>query len=258
MTLEGIVAQVVPQKERDVLARLILREGSMVGVYVYGGMGGGKNAKPRIIEPGAMLRIETRAPRAGMNSELLTGSETTLLWRPVHMRHHAEAFALTCLLLEMALKTCVPYHPDSPEGDQEHVGLFNVLSNGLFHLDQAVGMNDFRWRGHLMLFMAKYLLQLGILPDESSCVFCGSDLNQVKSSSLVVEQGGFACSTCAHGEGGDVRGMVALAVRTRYPEWPEFPDTPAQACIQLMQFWGYHLHVKLPELGAYRLLFQGN
>ncbi len=258
MVLEGLVLQVIPQKERDLVARLLLREGTLAGVYVYGGMGGGKHSKPRLFEPGNMLKVEARSPKNGAQADLFTAGEHHLVWRPAHMRHDARAFALACLMLEMTLKTAVPFHPGDAEGHGEHEGAFKVLSNALFHLDLALERGDFRWEAHLLLFLAKLLLQLGILPDEDACAHCGGGLGEEADAPLVVEHGGFACRNCAAGAPGEpARALLALGVRCRAADWHGVPAVPAPVNVRLMQFWAWHMHVKLPELASYRLLFQG-
>jgi len=44
-------------------------------------------------------------------------------------------------------------------------------------------------------------------------------------------------------------------VRTRFQDWRAMPEVPPEVNVQLMQFWGHHLNVRLPDLASYRLLF---
>jgi len=222
MVLEGIVTQVIPQKERDLIAKLLLRDGTIVSLYVYGGMGGGKSSKPRVFEPASMMKVDVRSARPGASGDLLTVSESTLVWRSTHVRHDAKAFALVCLYLEMCMKTAVTHQPDgSPE---EHAGLFNVLSNALFHLDQSLAEKHFQWTSHLVLFLSKFLHQLGVLPDESICVFCDSELEDDAMAPLVQEHGGFGCASCMQQQTFQVsftpvRAFLGQAVRTKFQDW---------------------------------------
>lgn len=262
MVLEGLVTQIIPQKERDLVARLLLREGTLVSVYVYGGMGGGKNSKPRLFEPASMMRVDVRQNKTGVAADLLTVAESSLLWRSELIRHDAQAFALTCLYLEMTMKTAVSFNPADQEGSlKEHAGLFAVLSNAFFYLDQSLAQKNFQWRSHLLLFLSKFLHHLGVMPDESSCVFCGEQLEGDVIAPLIQEQGGFACQECVRqaslqvGEVLPVRPLLARAVRTSFKDWTQIPPVPQPVNVQLMQFWSYHLHVKLPELASYQLLF---
>jgi recombinational DNA repair protein (RecF pathway) len=256
--LEGVVMQVVPQKERDLIAKLLLRDGTAAGVYVYGGMGGGTQNKPRVFEPGNMMRVQIRPSRAGVGGDLAVAAENLLLWRSAQIRHDARAFALLCLYLEMSLKTAVTHHPGG--NATEHAGHFGVVSNALFHLDQALAEKSFAWSTHLTLFLTKFLHHLGILPDEASCVFCGEALGEDPSTPLVADQGGFACAACAAAASlpaslRPVRPFLAQAVRTRFQDWRAMPEVPPEVNVQLMQFWGHHLNVRLPDLASYRLLF---
>lgn len=262
MAVEGIVVQIIPQKERDLIARMLLREGTMTSAYVFGGMGGGKNAKPRVFEPGNLLRIETRARTGHGGSETLqTVSEHQLLWQSSHIRHDAKAFALACLYLEMILKTALPHSLESSSQYQEFAGLFNVLSNGLFFLDQALAEKKFNCDVHLLLFLSKFLHHLGVLPDESECVFCGVSLEELALAPLILDQGGFACMECAQqadvstGEALPVRALLSQAIRTRYQSWGELERAQSAVNVKLIQFWCYHFQIKLPELMSYRMLF---
>jgi len=244
---------------------MLLREGTLVSLYVFGGMGGGKNSKPRVFEPGNLLKVEARGARSGHTSAdtLQTVSEHSLLWQATHIRHNPQGFALACLYLEMVLKTALPHDTNHTEAHREHEGLFNVVSNGLFYLDQALGAKSFQWESHLALFLAKFLLHLGILPDERECVLCGAELAQEVLAPLVIEQGGFACSSCAaqvEGELGEplpLRGALSQAVRTRFSDWGQIPNPGARVNMRLIQFWCYHFHIKLPDVTSYRLLFAG-
>jgi len=263
MALEGLVVQIIPQKERDLIARMLLREGTMTSVYVFGGMGGGKNSKPRVFEPGNLMRIETRSSKSGHagGDTLHTVSDHTLLWQSTQIRHHPQGFALACLYLEMVLKTALPHQSDNTHASREHAGLFNVVSNGLFYLDQALAQKTLQWESHLLLFLAKFLLHLGVLPDENECVFCGGDLSEEAMAPLVLEQGGFACSNCAGQVETDlgtplpVRALLAQAIRTKFQDWGSLPFTPLAVDTRLIQFWCYHFQVKLPEVTSYKMLF---
>lgn len=263
MSLEGIVIQIIPQKERDLIARVLLREGTITSVYVYGGMGGGKNSKPRVYEPGNLLRIQLRESRSGRQSSetLQVASEQTLLWQSQHIRHSARAFALACLYLEMVLKTALPHSADNNYASQEHSGLFNVVSNGLYHLDLTLAQKSFDWEAHLLLFLSKFLLHLGVLPDENECVYCGTGLAEEVVSPLVVDQGGYSCVSCVRESGAPValdlpvRALLSQAVRTKYQDVTTLPSVPTEVNTHLIQFWCYHFQVKLPDVTSYKLLF---
>lgn len=259
MEFEGLVIQVIPQKERDLIARVLLRQGTLTSFYVYGGMGGGKNSKPRLYEPGNLVKVHVRGNQSGHTSQesLKMVNEGSVLWQGKNLRHHPQAFALACLYLEITLKTALPHHDDDVVG--EHQGLFNALSNGLFYLDQAVGDGEWSWTNHFVLFMGKFLHYLGILPDENECVFCGSELETESFIPLIVDQGGYSCQSCYQQSGlqvkmTPVRHNLTLSVRTRFQDWRQIQGVSKDTCQQLIEFWGYHYQVKLPDLTSYRLL----
>lgn len=262
MTLEGIAIQIIPQKERDLIARLLLREGTVVSAYVFGGMGGGKNAKPRIFEPGSLLRVEVREARSGRVSSdgLVTASASSVLWQPAHMRHHPVAFALACLYLELTLKSALPHEGSNAGAAREHAGLFTVLSNGLFYLDEAASIQQLHWPTQLTLFLAKFLLHLGLLPDETSCVYCGCALAQEGHAPLVIEQGGFSCSACFRESGAPatealpMRAGLSQALRLKFSDWRMLQQLPRESAHELLRFWSYHFHVPLADVSSYRLL----
>lgn len=259
MEFEGLVIQVIPQKERDLIARVLLRQGTLTSFYVYGGMGGGKNSKPRLYEPGNLVKVNVRGNQSGYTSQdsLKMVNDGSVLWQGKHFRHNPQAFALACLYLEITLKTALPHHDDDVVG--EHQGLFNALSNGLYYLDLAVSEGDWNWTNHFSLFMGKFLHYLGILPDENECVFCGCELETESLIPLVVDQGGYCCASC-HEQSGQsikitpVRHNLTQAVRTRFQDWKTISGVSKETCQQLIEFWGYHYQVKLPDLTSYQLL----
>ncbi|MBY0518301.1 MAG: DNA repair protein RecO C-terminal domain-containing protein [Bacteriovoracaceae bacterium] len=263
MALEGIVIQIIPQKERDLIARFLLREGTTISVYVFGGMGGGKNSKPRVFEPGNLLKFELRRSQSGHASGETLGSvsEHTLMWQAKNIRHDAKGFALACLYMEMILKTALPHQGEDINAQSEHGGLFNVLSNGLFYLDQSLEKKNLIWENHLLLFLSKFLLHLGVLPDESECVYCGSSLELEACAPLILEQGGFTCENCLSQIEESVetnlplRALLSQAVRTKFQEWEKLPQTPQTVNVRLIQFWCYQFQVRLPEVMSYKLLF---
>ena len=58
MQLEGILVHKAIHKERDLIGTLLLRDGTLVNLYFYGGRGGGKSQKGSILELGFMLKVK--------------------------------------------------------------------------------------------------------------------------------------------------------------------------------------------------------
>jgi recombinational DNA repair protein (RecF pathway) len=208
------------------------------------------------------MRVQLTRHRSGHLAQdtLKTAAESSVLWQPQHIRHDAQGFALACLYLELVLKSALPMQDNQHGLPSEHAGLFNVLSNGLFFLDQALKVQRFEWSSHFTLFMSKFLLHLGILPDESVCVYCGAELANEFQTPLVIEQGGYACASCVGQLNGkmeniSLRPYLAQAVRLKYQDWTQMQASHREICTRLIEFWGYHFQVRLPELTSYRLLF---
>lgn len=79
MVFEGLVVNRVPYKERDLIVKVILRNGMVGSFYVYGGQGGGKHHKPSAFEIGHMMRIQIKDQRMKYDgSELMIASEYSL------------------------------------------------------------------------------------------------------------------------------------------------------------------------------------
>ena len=106
MVFEGVVIHKVPYKERDLIAKLLMRNGMMGSFYIYGGQGGGKHHKPTIFEIGSMVKIQIKEQRAGKieGNELMMASESSRLWEPHLIRHNIQAFYLVCLYFEVLQK----------------------------------------------------------------------------------------------------------------------------------------------------------
>lgn len=194
MRVEGIVIHKTPYKERDLICNLLLRSGKKISVYVYGGQGGGKSQKGSLIELGFMLGFELNTRKKKMESELKVVKEYSLIWRADKIRENFQAFYLMTFFLEYMAKISIDEDLEYQVG-KEHEGLFNVLSNSIFHLDHAVKNKQFDQKRHLFLFLAKLASRIGVLPELETCLFCASDLD--KSMCIFdLKDGGFICHDC--------------------------------------------------------------
>ena len=97
--------------------------------------------------------------------------------------------------LEFLSKISVADELDGFENDH-HDGLFNVLSNALFFLNEAVKQKNFKSHNHLFIFLAKLSVQLGITLDVEHCLFCGEALNS-EMCLFDPQNGGFSCHDCS-------------------------------------------------------------
>ena len=193
--IEGILTHKTPYKERDLICSLLLRSGKTVSVYFYGGRGGGKQNKGSSLELGHMIKVQLAPRRKKLETELLMAKEHQLLWSGKLIRDNFQAFYLCTFFLEFMGKISVD---DELEGieDDHHTGLFNVLSNALFFLNDSLEKGNFDLQTQLFVFLAKISVQLGVPIDTEACLFCAKELN----ASLCMfdpQNGGFSCHECS-------------------------------------------------------------
>lgn len=195
MQVEGIVIQKTPYKERDLICHVLLRSGQCLSVYIYGGRGGGKMAKGSIVESGFMLKFELQQQKKKIETPIHIVKEYQLIWSSDQIRNNYQALCLQSFYLEILGKLTVDdqLHEHQLE---EHAGLFNVLSNALFYLDQALAQKEFALYDHLYLFFTKLIFQLGITPDTDHCLYCHKELKLKELCLLVGHEGGFSCHEC--------------------------------------------------------------
>jgi DNA repair protein RecO len=247
MVFEGIVIHKVPYKERDLIVKLILRNGQMGSFYVYGGQGGGKNHKPSAFDLGAMMSIMVKDKKHHQEgAELLVASEYQRKWEPQEIRHHIQAFYLTCLYFEILQKLI---------GENE--GAFSVISNALFYMDESLKKKDFRADQHLTLFMVKLIFHLGIMPDTDHCSYCGTDLMDSEGATFLAENGHFSCLQCTHQE--NEKGFllrIKKGFQTKYQDYAELTGTRFQEADKLIHYFCHQFQLRPVELKSYGLLLR--
>ena len=260
MVFEGIVIHKVAYKERDLIVKLMMRNGMLGSFYIYGGQGGGKHHKPTIFELGSMVKVmirETKSHRVE-GSELMIAGETQRLWEPHLIRHDIYAFYLVCLYFEILQKFSMSYQmgaSDYESKDQE--GVFSVISNALFHLNDALEKKQFQAHQHLTLFMVKLLFHLGIMPDTDHCSYCGTNLMDSPGVTFLPANGQFACTNCASGE--NEKGFllrIKKGYQTRYQEYLALTGTSFQEGDKLIQFFCHHFQLRPVELKSYGLIMR--
>lgn len=259
MVFEGIVISKLPYKERDLIVKLLLRNGLMASFYVYGGQGGGKHHKPSAFDVGAMMKVMIKDRRSLRQdvSELMVAVEYQRIWGPTAIRHDVKAFYLVCLYFEIVQKFAIQFHPEESGSNNDHEGIFTVLSNAIFYLDDAIREKRFEAHQHLSLFMVKLLFHLGIIPDTESCSYCGTGLMDSVGASFLIEQGHFACLQCVTGE--NERGLlfrIRKASQTKFQDYQALTGSSFQETDKLIQFFCHHFHLRPVELKSYSLLFK--
>lgn len=193
--IEGLVLSKVPYDERHLIAHLLLRNGKKISVVFYGGRGGGKKQKSSIIELGFMLQVELATAKT--NSEIYHAKEWNLIWHHNLIRENHNAFYLMCFFLEITNKISSTENlHDFHEENDEFQGLFLTLSNALVYLENSLKSNSFYKHSHVVIYLTKILLHLGVFPEREHCSLCTCELSKLNDMYLLAEEGGFACPTC--------------------------------------------------------------
>lgn len=259
MLFEGIVINRVPYKERDLIVKLLLRNGLLGSFYIYGGQGGGKHHKPSLFEPGSMMRIQIRETktRSMEGAELLIAQEYSRLWEPSQIRHNIQAFYLLCLYFELVGKIAPSHQGEEQSEGQDTEGIFSVVSNALFHLEASLVKKDFEAQQQLMIFMVKLLFHMGIMPDTDHCGYCQGNLLDSAGASFMPAEGHFACEKCVSAE--NERGFllrIKKGYQTRFQDYHELTGTNFQEPDRLIQYFCHQFSLRPLDLRSYRLLFQ--
>ena len=259
MTFEGIVINRIPYKERDLIVKLLMRNGLVGSFYVYGGQGGGKRQKPSLFELGSMMRMMIKEQKTRLEmSELMVSAEHGCLWGPKSVRHDIKAFYLLCLYFELIQKFSISYHHGvSDLQSNDHEGIFLTVSNAVFYLEDSLLKKKFFPHQQLTLFMVKLLFHLGIMPDTDFCSYCQTALMESESVVLLPANGQFACQNCFSGD--NDRGFllrIKMSYQTKFQEYESFLGTNFQDCDKLLQYFCHQYHLRPVDLKSYSLLFQ--
>jgi DNA repair protein RecO len=259
MVFEGIVIHKVPYKERDLIVKLLLRNGLVGSFYVYGGQGGGKNNKPTIFEIGSMIKIMIKEQRTKIDSsDLMISAEHQRIWEPQNIRHDIKAFYLVCMYFELIQKFSMPFQQGTSDyQNQDHEGVFSVVSNALFYIEDALKKKQFQAHQHLTLFLVKLLFHLGIMPDTDHCSYCQTGLLENDAVVFIPAQGQFACQSCTPGE--NEKGFllrIKKGYQTKFMDYVDFLGTNFSECDKLIQYFCHQYHLRPVELKSYSLLFK--
>lgn len=238
----------------------MLRNGTMGSFYIYGGQGGGKHHKPTIFELGSMVKIMIKDQKASRidGNELMVAAESQRLWEPQNIRHNIQAFYLICLYFEILQKFSMNFSVGTSEYENnEHEGIFSVISNALFHLNDALTKNQFQAHQHLTLFMIKLLFHLGIMPETDNCSYCQTNLLEAPGVSFLPANGQFACTQCVSAE--NEKGFlfrIKKSYQTQYKDYMELTGTNFQEADKLLHFFCHHFQLRPVELKTYKLLMR--
>jgi DNA repair protein RecO len=259
MTFEGVVIHRIPYKERDLIVKLLMRNGLVGSFYVYGGQGGGKRQKPSSFELGSMMRIMIKEQKTRTElSEIMVSQEYIPLWAPQFIRHDIKAFYLVCLYFELIQKFSISYHHGMSDlQNNDHEGIFLAVSNAVFYLEDSLSKKKFIPHQQFTLFMVKLLFHLGIMPDTEFCSYCQAELMTSQSVVFLPANGQFACQDCMSGE--NEKGFllrIKMSYQTKFQDYENFLGTNFQECDKLLQYFCHQYHLRPVELKSYSLLFK--
>lgn len=196
MLIEGIVINKTPVKARDLIAKLLLRNGKVLSVYFYGGQGGGKQQKGSLVELGHMLKIVLAPRKKHLDSQLAVAKEWSLGWDSDLIRKDVLAFYYMCFIFELIAKIAITQELSELDHDhKEYEGIFNVVSNALFYADKALALKQLSISDHVFIFVSKLIYQLGIVPSLANCIYCNISLDSLPAV-FEPQQGGMACGEC--------------------------------------------------------------
>lgn len=186
--VEGLLIYKTPYQEKHLIAKLLLRSGKRISVIFYGGRG-----KKACLDLGHMLSVEIA--RSKSTDTMYKASEWNIIWAPNFLRGDYSAFSLMCFYFEIISKLSLEESLHDGEDDQQN-GLFSVLSNGIYYLEQTIKEKTFVKEQQLLIFLGKLVLEQGIYPRMKSCVFCDQSLEKFSALTLLFEKGGFSCQLC--------------------------------------------------------------
>jgi len=257
MVAEGIILQTVDYQERDLVVKMLTRQGTKLSLFVYGGQGGGTKKKPKIFQPGSLLKVETQRDKKNSNEGLKIVKDSKVLWQSEHIRYSSQAFYFQCFYLEMINKVS-QYYQDEISISEEMQGIFTVLSNALFYLDQECKKDQHLWLNHLMFFQVKLIYHLGLTPQLDYCVYCQGPL-VIQQSWLIPSEGGFSCRACQGNK--EILGSSNLLFHFKFIFEKKYENVFSLHSVvssdakELLQFLLFHLQIKESDFKTTSLVF---
>ncbi len=146
--------------------------------------------------------ISVEIARSRSTETIYKASEWNIIWAADLLRSNFPAVSLMCLYFEIISKLSLEESLHD-EDDNQQSGLFSVLSNGVYYIEQTVKNRTFVKEQQLLLFLGKLVLEQGISPRMKTCVFCDQILEKSQTANLLFEKGGFSCELCYEGTKGE-------------------------------------------------------
>ncbi len=187
--VKGIVLTKKVFQDRHLICDLLVESGAKIAVIFYGGQGGGKKSKSSLLELGYVLDV-TLARYKSNHQGIYSAKEFKLSWYHEQIRNDYSAFYTLCFFTEIISK--VATEDDLSIGDNHQQGIFRVLSNGVFHIEDSLKNEQFEKQTHLTLFISKLIFELGITPQLDHCILSEVSLEEIPEFQLQFDKGGFA------------------------------------------------------------------
>lgn len=270
MHLEGIIVHKTVYKERDLICKLLLRDGSLASLYFYGGKGGGKKNKGTILELGFMVKVMLAPRRKKIERDIQIAGEWDLLWESKQIRKNYKAFYLMSFYSEFIQKVA-PQRDFSFEDDSsENEGIFKVASNALFFLEKALEKSsdnslensEFGAEGHLLMFLTKMTYHLGVAPDLGHCVHCFSPIQNLPLILFQPSNGGFSCNECSSSinkiesdSAKELRDLTLKILETSYKDWEMIKLSERGPCEAIFHFLCHQFQWQPSQFISYQMLF---
>lgn len=274
MNLEGILIHKTPYKDRDIIGRLLLRSGKVVDLYFYGGRGGGKLQKGSILEIGYMLKVTLAPKRKKGVTAMDIAKEWSLLWEAKHIRKNFHAFYLLSFFFELTNKVALEFDPELDsqvhQKNEEQVGIFKIISNGVFYLDKDSEKENLNIFDHLLMLLGKLTNELGILPDLNNCLYCQTELDKAELMRFEPQNGGFTCSDClVQGDKGisgdkklfedlkaskEFRKLIVSVLSLKFSEVTSVENASRASCDALFNYFCYQFSYQKSDFKAWNML----
>jgi DNA repair protein RecO len=256
--VNGIILGKVPYRDRDVIVKLLLRNGKRITVLFYGGRGGGKKKKSSEVEIGHLLELEV-IRKKNTGEDFYSSREWKGLWVPEKIRDNYPAFQVLCFITDILGRVTVTddLWQEDEKGPLQHEGPFRVASNALFYLEEALKKNDFDPASHTFIFLAKLLFELGLSPNLDTCLFCEKPIESGSGEVLSFSEGGFACGKCTStGEvvrASELLGFMRKVAKLKFSQYASLGSIPSHTVRIFFDFFCYQCPLPSNEIKTWPL-----
>lgn len=261
---KGIILSKTKVKEKDLILKILLENGTHMDVMAYGALSSNKK-KANILEIGYAINFNIDK-KGFKQSDLRILREPQIHWSYSKLRENHIAFYLVCLFLEIAAKVS-PKADDSELGlGDVYSGLYKILSNGIFYVEESSKNNQFDQWKLLSLFLGKTLFYLGVFPDYTHCMYCNVGLDGM-GAMLMDSEGGFSCLDCLsqkenftikHREVSllsEVRNLLHHSKILSFKQYESAPNSSHQANLRLVKYLCFQFNLSENNLKSLNMIF---